>query len=50
MLNFDWANGISVETAKGIIIGLFVLMGIAILFLPKNIFMPELKTRTGIII
>ena len=32
MLNFDWANGISVETAKGIIIGLFVLMGVAGIF------------------
>ncbi len=35
MLNFDWANGISAETAKYIIIGFFVLMGIAVSFLPS---------------
>jgi phosphate/sulfate permease len=36
MLNFDWANGISTETAKAIIIGIFVLIGIAVSFLPKK--------------
>lgn len=36
MLNFDWASSISVETARWIIIGLFVMMGIAVMFLPKK--------------
>jgi hypothetical protein len=36
MLNFDWANGISVETAKGIIIGMFFILGVAVMFLPRN--------------
>lgn len=36
MLNFDWAKDISVETAKYIIIGLFVLLGTGVLFLPKR--------------
>ncbi len=36
MLNFDWANGISTDTAKGIIIGLFFVIGVAVLFLPKK--------------
>ena len=36
MLNFDWANGISTETAKGIIIGMFVLIGVTVSLLPKK--------------
>ncbi len=36
MLNFDWADGISTETAKGIIIGMFFVIGIAVSFLPRN--------------
>jgi hypothetical protein len=36
MLNFDWANSISVEAARWIIIGMFVLMGIGVMFLPKR--------------
>lgn len=35
MLNFDWLSGISLSAAKGVIIGLFVLIGVLV-FLLKN--------------
>ncbi len=36
MLNFDWLAGISKESAKLIFLVLFVLIGVAILFIPND--------------
>lgn len=36
MLNFDWLSGISQENAKLVFLGLFILIGIIILFIPNE--------------
>ena len=36
MLNFDWLAGIPIGVAKGIFLVLFVLIAVAILFVPKH--------------
>lgn len=36
MLNFDWASGISQESAKLIFLVMFVLIGILVLFIPND--------------
>ena len=36
MLNFDWLADVSVETAKFIFLGMFALLGIMILIIPKE--------------
>ena len=36
MLNFDWASGISQESAKLIFYVLFILIGILVLLIPKD--------------
>lgn len=36
MLNFDWASGISQETAKMIFFGLYLLIAALVALLPKD--------------
>ncbi len=36
MLNFDWASGISLETAKMIFFILFALIGVLVLLIPNE--------------
>ena len=36
MLNFDWASGISQETAKMIFSGLYLLIGALVMLLPTE--------------
>jgi|AntAceMinimDraft_8_1070364.scaffolds.fasta_scaffold49889_2 hypothetical protein len=36
MLNFDWASGISQESAKLVFYVLFILIGILVLLIPKD--------------
>lgn len=36
MLNFNWLAGITVESAKWIFLILYVLIGVAILFIPNK--------------
>ncbi len=43
MLNFDWLNGISLETAKWIFLGLYILIALLILLLPKKFIYQGLK-------
>ncbi len=43
MLNFDWLANVSVETAKWFFLGLFILMAIVILFIPKKFIYQGIK-------
>ena len=36
MLNFDWLAWLTMEEAKGVFLGLFFLIGVLILFLPRE--------------
>lgn len=36
MLNFDWLEGVSQETAKMVFLALFVLIGILVLLIPND--------------
>ena len=36
MLNFDWLEGVSQESAKMVVLVLFVLIGVLILFIPND--------------
>ena len=36
MLNFDWLSGVSQQTAKMIFLGLFLLIGILVLLIPRE--------------
>ncbi len=35
LLNFDWLRGVSMTTAKGVFLGLFVVSGLLVLTIPK---------------
>jgi len=36
VLNFDWLTGLSINAAKNIFLGLFVLIGIMVLLIPND--------------
>ena len=36
MLNFDWLSGVSVGTAKTIFLLLFVIIGVLVMFVPRD--------------
>ena len=43
MLNFDWLADISMASAKWVFLGLFILIGIIILFIPNKFIYQGLK-------
>jgi len=44
MLNFDWLSGIPMGAAKSVFLVLFVLIGIAVSFVPKQYMYEGLTT------
>ncbi|RKX41795.1 MAG: hypothetical protein DRP64_10880 [Verrucomicrobia bacterium] len=36
MLNFNWLAGVSVESAKWMFLGIFTLIGVAVLLIPNK--------------
>lgn len=45
MLNFDWLSGISQNMAKWIFLGLFILIGILVLFIPNDYIFQGVKKQ-----
>ena len=45
MLNFDWLSGVSMGAAKGVFLVLFALIGILVLFVPKEYIFEGLKVH-----
>ncbi|MCA9731549.1 hypothetical protein KC799_05450 [candidate division KSB1 bacterium] len=43
MLNFDWLAGVPIGIAHGLFLGLFALIGVLVLFVPKNYMYEGLK-------
>ncbi|KAA3610965.1 MAG: hypothetical protein DWQ05_20975 [Calditrichaeota bacterium] len=43
MLNFDWLAGVPMDVANGIFLVLFALIGVAVLFVPKDYMYEGLK-------
>ncbi len=43
MLNFDWLANVSIESAKWVFLGLFILIGVIILFIPRKFIYQGIK-------
>ena len=45
LLNFEWLSGVTMGTARGVFLVLFVVIGILVLLLPKDYIYEGVKDR-----